>query len=159
MEFDRLVLSNYPQALQTYLFRTAIKFMRSNIRELNFNTYQIITSILPSTLVDFPKSAVILYDEIRKVVREIAKEKGLKPEEINFTQRLLREKTNSNHMFIKRYLKMLVEYEYIKTNSPSFRGNRSSYSLICDEKINLIDLSRIPTPDQMERLINQKDEA
>ena len=121
--------------------------------------YQIITNILPSTLVDFPKSAVILYDEIRKVVSLIAKEKGLKPEEINLTQRLLREKTNFNHMFIKRYLKMLVEYEYIKTNSQRYRGNKSSYSLICDEKINLIDLSRIPTPDQMERLINQKDEA
>jgi tRNA(Ile)-lysidine synthase len=44
--FYREKLSKYPQALQNHLFRTAINLMRSGLRDISFNTIQIISNAI-----------------------------------------------------------------------------------------------------------------
>ncbi len=108
--------------------------------------YEIMTSILPSTLTSFPKSALELYETLRGVIKKKAKEEGLSPVEVSVTQRELREATGMSQMFVKRNMRTLSDYEYVFTiGSPGARS-RKSYRLIADEAIRLIDLSVIPTP-------------
>lgn len=113
--------------------------------------HRILKGILPATLTSFPKSAIGLYEEIRQLVTKKAKRENLKTKEVAVTQREIREHTGHNQMFVKRYVKILLEYEYLKTASSSGRGTRNTYYLVEDEAIQLIDLSRIPTPEEMEK--------
>jgi hypothetical protein len=66
------------------------------------------------------------------------------------TQREIRESTGLNQMFVKRYLRVLTEYEYIKVKGNRFRGSTASYSLLADEDMEKLDLSIVPTPEEME---------
>jgi len=112
--------------------------------------YEIMTHILPATLTSFPKSALELYEILRKVIKKKAKEDGLLPVEVSVTQRELREATGMSQMFVKRNMRTLSDYEYvISFGSPGARS-RKSYRLIADEAIRLIDLSIIPTPSEIE---------
>jgi len=111
--------------------------------------YEIMTHILPSTLTSFPKSALELYEILREVIKKKAKEDGLLPVEVSVTQRELREATGMSQMFVKRNMRILSDYEYVFTiGSPGAR-NRKSYRLVADEAIRLIDLSVIPTPEEI----------
>jgi len=112
--------------------------------------YRIMTHILPSTLTSFPKSAHQLYEAVRGIIRKKAKEDELLPSEVSVTQREIREASEFNQRFIKRYLKILVDYEYLKSGGIGVRGSRNSYRLYADEDIRLVDLSMIPTPEEME---------
>jgi hypothetical protein len=54
-------------------------------------------------------------------------------------------------MFVKRYLRVLTEYEYIKVRGNMHRGGTASYWLYADEDMGKLDLSVIPTPEEMLR--------
>jgi DNA primase len=111
--------------------------------------YEIMTHILPSTLTSFPKSALELYETLREVIKKKAGEEGLSAVEVSVTQRELREQAGMSQMFVKRNMRVLSDYEYVITaGSPGPRG-RKSYRLIADEAIRLIDLSVIPTPEEI----------
>ena len=108
-----------------------------------------VKGILGAMMDDIPHQAVFLYDEVRRLLRQKAKEANLKPEEVSMTQREIRERTNLNQMFVKRYLRVLTEYEYLKVKGNQFRGGTASYFLLSDEDMETIDLSIIPTPEEM----------
>lgn len=111
--------------------------------------YGIMMEILPSTLTNFPKSAGKVYEKARKIIREKAEEEGLKAVEVRISQRELREKTGLSHDVVKRNMRILVEYEYVRS-SRGVRGARRSYSLVSDEELKLMDVSCIPAPEEME---------
>ena len=73
------------------------------------------------------------------------------------TQRDIREGAEHSQMFVKRYLKVLVDYEYIRVSGGGKRGTRQSYRLAADEDIHLLDISMIPTPEEMARRLKDKD--
>ena len=108
----------------------------------------IMNTIILSTLTNFPKSAHRLYEAVRGAIKKKADEEGLKPLEVQITQRELRERTHLSHDTIKRNVRILIEYEYLK-GSTGGRGSRRSYSLVADEELNLMDVSCIPTPEEM----------
>ena len=110
--------------------------------------------ILPSTLTNFPKSASRLYDAVRKTIREKAEEENLKPTEVQITQRELRERTGFSHDVIKRNLRVLVEYEYIR-NQRVNRGARRSYSLASDNDVLAMNISSIPDTDKLTTKLGQ----
>lgn len=110
---------------------------------------------LKSTISELPQQAVILYEEIRKMVKDISETERLKVEEVSFTQRELREFSGFSQMYIKRYIKVLVEFEYLKTKGSQSRGSRQSYSLIADETLNGIDISMIPKPGEIEKALKE----
>ena len=116
--------------------------------------YEIMTHILPSTLTSFPKSALELYEILREVIKKKAKEDGLLPVEVSVTQRELREATGMSQMFVKRNMRTLSDYEYVFTTSSPGARSRKSYRLVSDEAILLIDLSVIPTPEEIKLKIN-----
>lgn len=108
-----------------------------------------INGVLSSTLVELPGGTVLLYEEIRKMVKSMAKERNLQPEEVSFIQREIREQTKLGGEFIKKHLRLLVEYEYLNFTSGKNKGTRYSYQLRKDEEIKNIDLNVIPTPESM----------
>lgn len=108
--------------------------------------YEIMISILPSTLTSFPKSALELYETVREVIKKKAGEENLSAIEVSVTQRELREATGMSQMFVKRNMRILSDYEYVFSSGSPCARSRKSYRLIADEAIRLIDLSVIPTP-------------
>ncbi|MCG8568835.1 MAG: toprim domain-containing protein, partial [Spirochaetes bacterium] len=111
--------------------------------------YQIIKNILPSTLFDLSASTIRLYDEIRGLVKKKSEAEVLNPIDVTFTQREVREYTSFSGEFIKKHIRLLVDYEYLQTPGSKARGARKSYKLVADEEIKNIDLSVIPAPDKL----------
>ena len=105
-------------------------------------------TIILSTLTNFPKSAGQLYEAVRAAVKKKANEESLKPLEVQLTQRELRERTGLSHDIIKRNLRILLEYEFLRSRRGS-RGARRSYALVADDALTLMDVSCIPTPSEM----------
>ena len=130
--------------------RDEVQYIECDLTDYEI-AYRLLRGILPSTIMDLPKSARILYEALPEMVRELSLEQKLKPEEINFTQRQVREHTGLNHMFVKRYVKVLVEYEYLRATGVLQRGCRQSYALVRDEEIGTVDVSMIPAPSQMKQ--------
>jgi hypothetical protein len=118
--------------------------------------YRILRGTLSVTFSHFPKSALALYEAVRELLKKKAKSENLKPTEVSVSQREIREVTGHNQMFVKRYVKLLLEYEYLKTGGSSGRGLRNVYYLIADEEVHLLDLSRIPAPEEMEARLKEK---
>jgi DNA primase catalytic core len=113
-------------------YQKAVKFEGREARlteyiECDIEDYRIaydimIKGILGATMDDIPHQAAFLYNEIRRILREKAEREELKPVEVSLTQREIRERTNLNQMFVKRYLRILTEYEYIKVKGKHTQG-------------------------------------
>jgi DNA primase catalytic core len=114
-----------------------------------------INGVLASSMIELPKSAAELYNNLRELAKKQAGKKNLKVNEVTFTQRELREQTGFGQSWIRENLRKLVEYEYISVQRNFKRGERGSYRLKDDSDIEKIDLSIIPTPEAMERLLNK----
>jgi DNA primase len=113
-------------------------------------SYTILCATLPATLSSFPPSAIELYEAVRSLLREKAKREGLKVNEVAVTQREIRETCGFAQRWIKRYLQLLADWEYLVVVGARSRGSRNAYRLFRDEPIRLVDLSMIPTPEAME---------
>jgi hypothetical protein len=81
--------------------------------------------------------------------RKPQRKEALRSTEVHFIQRDLRDKTGLGGEFIKKHLRVLVEYEYVQIASGKMRGTRCSYRLRIDEPAEAIDYSMIPSPEQM----------
>jgi DNA primase catalytic core len=111
---------------------------------------RIMKSILPLTLTNFPKSALTLYETFRRLIGEKAKAEGLESLEVSLTQREVRELGGLSQMIVKRGLKVLCEYEYLREAGSSRNGFKKSYKLTKDLPIELVDLSQIVEPEALE---------
>lgn len=116
--------------------------------------YRIMRSTLPATLSSFPPSACELYEAIRELLRQKARAEGLKVTEVSISQRDIREATEFSQRWIKRYMQVLTGWEYLQVSGLKSRGSRNVYRLVADEPIHMVDLSMIPTPEQMEEESN-----
>ncbi|MBN2546069.1 MAG: hypothetical protein JXB50_09755 [Spirochaetes bacterium] len=114
-----------------------------------------INGVLSSTMNDLPAGTINLYEEVRILIKKLAKEKKLNVLETIFTQRELREFTQFGGEFIKKHLRILVDYEYIILESGKNKGTKYSYRLKSDEEIQRIDLKVIPTPVEMRELLQK----
>jgi hypothetical protein len=114
-----------------------------------------INGVLASTMIELPKSATELYESLHEIARAQAKKKNLKVNEVTFTQREIREQTSFGQSWIRENLRKLVEYEYVSIQRSMKRGERGSYRLRDDAEIEKINLSMIPTPDDMEKIIDR----
>jgi DNA primase len=117
--------------------------------------HDLMQAILPSTLTNFPKAAMGLYEQLREILHQKAKVDELEVEKVSVTQREIREATGLSQMFVKRNMKILCDYEYLIGSGSGARGSKRSYRLFKDEELALIDLSVIPSPEEMrEKLEN-----
>ena len=111
------------------------------------------SAILPSTLSNFPRSAAALYAAIRSIARARAEDESLQPWELELSQREIREATGQANTTVKRNLRLLVEYEYLAESGSYARGARRGYKLVADADLSLVDLSSVPSPDELERRV------
>lgn len=111
--------------------------------------YDIMISILPSTLSNFPKSAQLLYEKLRELIRKKAKEENLSFNEVSLTQREIREKSGLSHDVVKWNLRHLVEYEYVRKSGGLRRGQSGHYRIDKDEDINSLISGGIPSPEEL----------
>jgi DNA primase len=112
-----------------------------------------VNSVLPATLADFPKGAEILYESLRGLAQQLAKEDNLQPVEVSFTQRDIREHTGYGQSWIRENLRVLVDYEYVSRIRGTQRGSRAFYRLKEDEAVGKLSFSMIPTPLEMENTV------
>jgi hypothetical protein len=108
-----------------------------------------VKGVMSATVVELPRGTIILYEEIRVMVKKLAKERNLKPEEVSFIQREIREYTKLGGEFIKKHMRILVEYEYLNYISGKNKGTRFCYQLREDKEIENIDLNIIPDSKEM----------
>ncbi len=113
-------------------------------------SYDILCATLPSTLSSFPPAAVELYEAVRSQLRRKAEKEGLKSTEVSVMQREIREATGFAQRWIKRYMQVLADWEYLQVSGSRTRGARLTYRLVVDEPVRLVDLSSIPTPEQIQ---------
>jgi hypothetical protein len=132
------------------------EYIECDLEDYRISYEIMINGVLSASLLEIPKGSAILYEEIRRMVREMAGRNGIKPEEVSFIQRDIREYSKFNNDSIKKYLKNLVDLEYIQIVSGRSRGTRLSYRLRKDEELEKIDLTAIPTPENMSLLLNSK---
>jgi hypothetical protein len=131
-----------------------IRYLECDLEDYTI-AYEIVRGILPATISGFPAFALQLYEAVRALVRRLAEEQGIKPQEVVLSQRMIREATALNQTAIKRNMRLLVDYEYVRRLGGGRRGARSAYSLAADEEIRLLDLSMIPAPEELSRKLQK----
>jgi hypothetical protein len=116
-----------------------------------------INGILSSTMLELPSGACELYEALRTTARKLAQKNNLKPNEVSFTQREIREATGYGQSWIRENLRKLSEFEYIRCVRGNNRGERGMYRIKDDEEISKLDLHMIPTPEKMAALVSKSE--
>ena len=127
-----------------------LEFIRCDLADYRVAFKIMIEGVMSSTVREVPTGAVGLYSELRAWVCSEARRQKLKPEEVSFTQRHVREITGLGHTWIKQSLRQLVDYDYLAIARGGSERSRAYYRLREDAEIKGIDLSMIPTPEAME---------
>lgn len=113
-----------------------------------------VEAVMSSTVRELPKGAVSLYEEIRSWVRKEAVRQKLEVGEVSFTQRQIREATGLGHSWLAASLRLLVDYEYVKQTGGGMRS-KGYYRLRGEDGIAAADLSMIPSPQEIEKKLQQ----
>jgi hypothetical protein len=133
-----------------------LSFIRCDLEDYRVAYRVMVEGIMSSTMRELPTGAVGMYNEIRAWARREALQQHLRPEELSFTQRQIREVTGLSHTWVKYALRELVEYEYLTIVKGGGERSRAHYKLREDAGIAQVDLSMIPTPLEMaEKLAKQ----
>ena len=112
--------------------------------------HQVMSQILPSTLGELPASAKRVYEETEKLIESRALHLDVPSSEIRITQRELREHSGLGHELIKKNLRLLAEWEYVRVRG-AVRGSSKRYGLGPRVESKLVSL--LPTASEMEERI------
>ncbi len=110
--------------------------------------YRIMKTLLSSTMTTVPRSAVLLFDELKAIIKAKAEKDGLFLTDIWVTQREIREVSGLSHDLVKKNIRILCEYEFVKVKGSS-RGMTKRYGLAGDSDLVLFDDSIIPAPERL----------
>jgi hypothetical protein len=113
----------------------------------------LMNGVLPSTVSEMPKGAIEVHEELKKMSKEFAVERKVKPEEVILTQREIREYTGFSHTWIKINLRILVDYEYVEVVKGGRSRSKGHYRIKKDEEIKGINFKMIPTPEDMDKIL------
>jgi len=106
---------------------------------------------------DLSSSVIKLYENIRNLVVERGKKENIEPESISFIQSEVREITCLGHESVKRYMRILVEYEYIQIVSGRRHGTKFGYKLRENKPISQVDISSIiPTVEEIKAMLEKE---
>ena len=92
-------------------------------------------AVMSSSLLEIPKSAVELHNMMLKLAEESSAKNGLKVREVRLTQRYIREKTGREHCWIKRNLRILVDFEYVEIIRGGGERSKGYYRLKDDKPV------------------------
>jgi DNA primase len=120
-------------------------------------SYELFTKgVLGSYYSDLPEGAKMVYETIRALVRELANAQKLSTTEITFIQKQVRERMMLGGDSVRKYINLLVSYEYLQVIGGKRHGTRYCYRLREDKSLEELDISVIPTPEEMEKRIKEK---
>ena len=105
-------------------------------------------AVLAHTAVELPSGAKLLYDTLRAAAVKKARKEGLEPTEVSFIQRDIRELSELGSDSIKKYLRTLVDFEYLEITSGRKNGTRYSYRLRDSEEPRILE-APLPTIDEL----------
>ena len=132
--------------------RNGIEYITCDITDYDI-AHTIIMKTLASTLFELSGGTVDFYEKLREMTRDLGRKKGLKANEITVAQRDIREHTGYGLEWVKKQLRVLIDYEYVIVTRGGGSRVKGSYRIRDDEPISKIDLSMIPTPKEMAELI------
>ena len=132
-----------------------LSFIRCDLEDYRIAYRVMVEGVLSSTLRELPAGAQLLYEAIRKLARAEAKKERLSIQEISMTQRQIREATGLAQTAVRMILRELVEFEYLVLARGGGERSKGFYRLKEDAEILKADLSMIPTPEAMEKLIKE----
>lgn len=152
VEFDRDQLRECPPALQRYLFRAAIKYLRISLRDINFKTYEIILNSLASKkmgenvdlinnlALTFTKGSVYIHnsDYVFKVKHGLQ----LKTNEIPLIEEVEESISDSSKICLSEILNSKELYSQIKQNPDRMQA------FINSEKIGNLSLRKMKEGDR-----------
>jgi 5S rRNA maturation endonuclease (ribonuclease M5) len=137
--------------------RNNIEYIKCDLNDYGI-AHGIIMKTLASTLFELSTGTVDFYEKLREMTRKLGVKKGLKANEVSVTQRDIREYTGYSLQWVKKQLRILIDYEYVIVVKGGGSRVKGFYRIREDEPISKIDLSMIPTPEKMAELIkNDKD--
>jgi len=118
--------------------------------------YELFTKgVLGTHYSDLPQGAKDLYEMIRKLLKTLAVKEKLESTQVTFIQKQVRELTRLGDASVKRYLRMLVDYEYLQVIGGKSHGTRFCYRLREDKALETMDCEVIPDPEEMKKRIKQ----
>jgi DNA primase catalytic core len=154
-QYQKEIKNNGSTSLTT---GSGLEYIECDLDDYSIAYKIMINGVLASTMIELPKSANELYEAIRVYAREASTKKHLKPEEVSFTQRDIREQTGYGQTWIKMNMRLLVDYEYLVVSRGGRERSKAVYRLREDENISKINLSMIPTPEEMKNCISAESE-
>jgi hypothetical protein len=107
--------------------------------------------VLAPNAQELPVGARLLFEAALALVEKKAREDELPMREVSFIQRDLREASELGADSIKRYLRMLVDFEYLELASGRRHGTRFSYRI--READSPAPLSGLPEPESLACLL------
>ena len=120
--------------------------------------YQLFTEgVLSRCWEEIPRGTRRLYTAIRDMVRAQAAGADIGATDVIFIQKQVRDHTGCSREFIKKHIKLLVDYEYLKISSGRNQGTRHSYRLREDLPIGRLDIGVITSPAELEQLVAAED--
>ena len=103
---------------------------------------------------EIPAGARLLYDALRDMAKKKAAKEGLAITDVSFIQRDARELTQFGSESIKKYLRALVDFEYLELVSGRRHGTRFSYRLRDDASPDATE-TYLPTTEELSSLLHQ----
>jgi len=119
--------------------------------------YLFTAGVLIPNFEDLPTGSKILYDAFRSYVKKKSAAQGLAAVEVTAIQKELRDYTNLGLEFVKKHLRILVDYEYVQLVGGKSHGTRWSYRLREDvplDELRVIDV--IPTPAEIKSILEKE---
>ena len=103
---------------------------------------------------EIPAGARLLYDALRDMAKKKAAKEGLAITDVSFIQRDARELTQFGSESIKKYLRALVDFEYLELVSGRRQGTRFSYRLRDGSSPDATE-TYLPTTDELSSVLHQ----
>ena len=111
--------------------------------------------IVQNTLSDLPKMARDLHKGILGLRKKVAKEEGRKAKDVLFTRKMLMQHTGFTFAQMRNYMRVLEEYEIVDIVSGGMGGKHKQYRLL-EEDIDLVNVSMIPSPEELKKLVEEE---
>jgi hypothetical protein len=127
-----------------------LAYIRCDLEDFRIAHRIMVEGVLASTMRELPKGAQLLYEEVRKLARVESKRQEVAVTEVTMTQRQLREASGLAQTWVRENLRQLVEYEYVTVARGGGERSKGFYRLKEDAPLVTVDLSMIPTPEEME---------
>jgi len=155
---DLIVCVAYLRQYQKEVNRDGdVEYLDADFEDYAIAREILVNGILASTMRELPRGSIDLYDELREIVRKLSCKKDLNPVDVGISQREIREHTGLGHSWVKMHLRILVEYEYLVVERAHGRGSRAVYRLREDAPISEITFAMIPTREELEGRVRDRE--